>query len=93
MTDDGSTDQTLAILSGIHDQRLTIISDGKNRGISYRLNQQIDFAHGKYFMRMDGDDLMFPNRVKEQFASQPDVTIIDVQTATCDIDEFPTHIM
>lgn len=78
VTDDGSTDNTLGVLQSIHDPRLKVISDGENRGISYRLNQQIDLAHGFYFVRMDGDDLMFPNRVEEQLKFMQNHPEIDV---------------
>lgn len=78
VTDDGSTDNTLGVLRNIHDYRLKVISDGENRGISYRLNQQIDLAHGFYFVRMDGDDLMFPNRVEEQLRFMQDHPELDV---------------
>ena len=66
ITDDGSTDNTLSVLNDISDPRLKVLSDGENHGISYRLNQQIDLARGKYFARMDGDDIMFPDRIEKQ---------------------------
>ena len=66
VTDDGSTDETMDILRSIKDPRIRIVSDGENHGISYRLNQQINLARGKYFVRMDGDDLMMPDRLEKQ---------------------------
>lgn len=66
VTDDGSTDGTMEELNKFDDPRLKVISDGKNRGISYRLNQQIELAQGQYFCRMDGDDIMFPDRLERQ---------------------------
>lgn len=68
ITDDGSTDETVAIARSFSDPRITVLTDGVNRGISYRLNQQIDMAHGRYFFRMDSDDIMFPNRLEKQVA-------------------------
>lgn len=79
ITDDGSTDNTLEIISSFKDARIKIISDGQNRGISYRLNQQIDLARGKYFARMDADDIMFPDRIERQvryLVSHPEVDVI-----------------
>lgn len=64
ITDDGSSDNTLQIIKSYKDKRIKLISDGINRGISYRLNQQISLAKGKYFVRMDGDDIMFPERLR-----------------------------
>lgn len=79
ITDDGSTDETVAIARSFSDPRITVLTDGVNRGISYRLNQQIDLAHGRYFFRMDSDDIMFPDRLEKQVAyldANSDVSII-----------------
>lgn len=66
ITDDGSSDRSIEIIKSFKDSRIILIADGCNKGISYRLNQQIQIAKGKYFFRMDADDLMFPERVKTQ---------------------------
>lgn len=66
ITDDGSTDTTLEIVRSFDDPRIMVIADGTNRGISYRLNQQIDMARGRYFCRMDSDDIMLPERLQIQ---------------------------
>ena len=82
VTDDGSKDDTLNILNSIKDPRLIIVSDGNNRGIAYRLNQQIDMAKGKYFVRMDADDLMLPCRLEKQvevLSSKPEVDVVGGQ--------------
>jgi glycosyltransferase involved in cell wall biosynthesis len=67
LTDDGSTDNSLEIIRSFNDPRIILITDGRNRGISFRLNQQIALAKGKYFVRMDADDIMFPDRVMKQY--------------------------
>ena len=66
ITDDGSTDKSIEIINSLNDPRIKLISDGSNKGISYRLNQQVSLAKGKYFARMDADDIMFPNRLERQ---------------------------
>ena len=79
ITDDGSTDNTIEEVKKFNDPRIKLIVDGENRGISYRLNQQINLAKGKYFVRMDGDDLMFPDRVEKEVAyleRHPDVDVV-----------------
>ena len=79
ITDDGSTDNTVDEISKFNDPRIKLIVDGKNHGISYRLNQQIDMARGEYFVRMDGDDIMFPKRVEKQvkyLQEHPDVDVV-----------------
>ncbi len=79
ITDDGSTDKTVEMAHSFSDPRIKIITDGKNHGISYRLNQQIDLARGKYFVRMDADDIMLPDRIERQIAyltEHPEVDMI-----------------
>lgn len=87
ITDDGSTDNTVDEISKFNDPRIKLIVDGKNHGISYRLNQQIDMAKGEYFVRMDGDDLMFPTRVEElvkYLQGHPDVDVVGTEIVVID---------
>jgi glycosyltransferase involved in cell wall biosynthesis len=89
ITDDGSTDGTVEVIKQFNDPRIKLIVDGENRGISYRLNQQIDRARGKYFVRMDGDDIMFLNRIEEQvnyLETHPDVSVVSGQAVIIDDD-------
>ena len=64
--DDGSTDDGLHSLSQLDDVRIKIISDGRRKGLAYRLNEGIDISSGIYLARMDADDLAFPNRLSLQ---------------------------
>ncbi len=84
VTDDGSSDKTLEVLGKFNDPRLRVISDGANRGIAYRLNQQIDLAKGEYFARMDADDLMFPYRLEKEvefLENNPQVDVVGGEVA------------
>jgi len=95
ITDDGSTDRSLEIANSFTDDRIIIISEGLNRGISYRLNQQIDMARGKYFCRMDADDIMFPDRLKRQvefLEAHPDIDILGTQAVIIDESNHPVGI-
>ena len=88
ITDDGSTDCSLSIAQSFKDNRIKVISDGQNRGISYRLNQQIQLAKGEYFARMDADDIMHPKRIEEQvhfMMEHPQTDIVG--SAVCVIDD------
>lgn len=78
ITDDGSTDQSLKIVKSFNDPRIVLLTDDTNKGISYRLNQQIELAKGKYFFRMDGDDIMFPERLESQIGFMEQNPKIDV---------------
>ena len=67
LMDDGSTDRSVEIAKKyLSDSRIKLITDGENRGLPFRLNQQIALANGKYFARMDADDIMHPERIERQ---------------------------
>lgn len=68
LVNDGSTDGTLEILNQYQDKRIRVVNDGQNRGLIHRLNQMVSLAQGPYFVRMDADDVMFPNRLERQLA-------------------------
>lgn len=69
LIDDGSTDTSLSIANyyANQDQRIRVISDGKNQKLPFRLNQLILESSGNYITRMDADDVMHPERLKRQF--------------------------
>lgn len=66
VTDDGSTDRTLEVLQSFDDARIKIVHDGQHKGLAIRLNEQIAMAQGLYFVRMDADDIMLPERLERQ---------------------------
>ena len=68
LVDDGSTDNSLAIARSIDDPRVRVVSDGRNCGLSARLNQIAELAQGEFVARQDADDLMHPVRLAEQVA-------------------------
>ncbi len=79
VVDDGSSDATAEIIASFDDPRIVRISDGYNRGLPIRLNQAVAIARGKYFARMDADDLSFPDRLEKQVAyldAHPDVDLL-----------------
>lgn len=74
--DDGSTDNTLEIITSYKDNRLKLFSKGHNyiESLNFGLKQ----CSGKYIARMDADDIMHPNRLEIQYnlmESFPSVTI------------------
>lgn len=66
LIDDGSTDETSSVISAIKDPRIRYFSDGINKGLPARLNQAVNLAEGKYFARMDADDISYPERLARQ---------------------------
>ena len=71
IVDDGSTDATFDILSGIskRDSRVHLIRFLVNQGQSSALNAGIIAAKGKYVAFMDADDIAFPYRLEHQVAA------------------------
>lgn len=79
IVDDGSSDASADIIARFDDPRIVHILDGHNRGLPYRLNQMVAIAKGKYFARMDADDLSFPDRLEKQVAyleAHPEVDLL-----------------
>lgn len=66
LLDDGSVDGTLSIAQSFQDSRIRVIADGLNMNLPNRLNQSITMSQGKYFARMDGDDISYPERIQAQ---------------------------
>lgn len=85
LIDDGSTDDTLKIARSFDDSRIKVFSDGKNKQLPTRLNEAIARAQGRYFARMDGDDIAYPQRLEKQFRyleSRPEVDLVGAQVIT-----------
>lgn len=66
LIDDGSQDRTLEVACRFQDPRIKVVSGGCNQQLPSRLNQAIALSHGKYFARMDGDDVCYPERLQRQ---------------------------
>lgn len=68
IVDDGSTDRTLEILHSYSDSRMRIFSFEENKGIPTALNYGIDRARGEYIVKIDGDDIQYPERFEKQLS-------------------------
>jgi glycosyltransferase involved in cell wall biosynthesis len=68
--DDGSTDETPAILAAYaqREPRLRVLRQATNQGIAAALNAGIAAARGAYLARMDADDVSAPQRLEKQVA-------------------------
>lgn len=58
--------------------KIKYIRFGKNKGICESLNIGVQVCSNEYIFRMDSDDIMFPNRLKIQYAfmiSHPDAVV------------------
>ncbi|NOZ12653.1 MAG: glycosyltransferase [Acidobacteria bacterium] len=65
---DGSSDNTGEIIRKFqNDKRIQVIELPQSSGIVTALNTGLNSATGKYIARMDGDDIMHPERIRKQF--------------------------
>ena len=63
LVDDGSTDDTLAIIKSFDDSRIVLINQ-ENMGPGASRNNALKLASGKYVMYLDGDDWFSPDAVE-----------------------------
>jgi glycosyltransferase involved in cell wall biosynthesis len=80
IVNDGSTDQTLEIISNKaeKDARIKIISQ-ENMGLTRSLNRALNVASGEFIARMDGDDESVPDRFALQvhfLETHPDAVVV-----------------
>lgn len=74
VVDDGSEDETVAIVTGFGDPRIRLFRHERNEGIVQALNVGVGVARGELIARLDADDLSSPQRLGRQtsmFKSYP----------------------
>ena len=82
IVDDGSTDETPAILKDYaqKDTRIKIFTNPTNKGIAYSRQRGLDLARGKYVAIMDSDDWSLPDRLAKSVSFMADHPEIDAMT-------------
>jgi glycosyltransferase involved in cell wall biosynthesis len=70
LIDDGSTDDTLAMIKdyAANDKRIVVI-EKENTGLTDSLNAGLIIAKGEWIARLDSDDIALPNRLAVQISS------------------------
>jgi tetratricopeptide (TPR) repeat protein len=63
VVDDGSTDDTAAVVQSFHDDRIHYIYQ-ENRGLSAARNTGIDNSTAEYITYLDSDDLFLPMKIE-----------------------------
>ncbi len=66
IVNDGSTDDTEALIRSYSDPRIRIFSQ-ENQGVTGALNRGLQLARGKYIARFDADDICYPDRLAVQY--------------------------
>jgi hypothetical protein len=77
--DDGSTDNTREIALSFDDPRIIVTKGAENKRLPMRLNECVCRARGRFFARMDGDDIAYPQRLQcqlEYLQSHPEVDLV-----------------
>ena len=98
--DDASTDGAIDSIHDLKDPRIRVVHHTVNRGLAARLNEAVSLARGKYFARMDQDDISHPERLSRQLRfleAHPEIDIlgtrcvlIDGENRAVGVLEFPT---
>ena len=79
IVNDGSTDNSLEIIKSYDDNRIKILNNNTNQGLTKSLNIGLRHCSGKYIARMDADDFSMSSRIQMQYQfleSNPDIDII-----------------
>ena len=79
VVDDGSTDETPAVLESVADRRLRVVRSDRQRGLAGALNLGLDEVRGRRVARMDADDVAFPHwlaRVVARLDTTPRVVLV-----------------
>jgi glycosyltransferase involved in cell wall biosynthesis len=79
VVDDGSIDDTVAVLKSFQDARLKIFIRGENRGIVLTFEYAMRQASGDIIFLSDQDDVWCSNKVAkflEIFESEPQITLV-----------------
>ncbi|WP_242922468.1 glycosyltransferase family 2 protein [Pontibacter liquoris] len=77
--DDGSRDESVAIVQSYTDPRIRFYQNEQNLGISPTLNKGIELAAAPYIARMDADDISYPDRLQKQYdylLAHPDCAMV-----------------
>ena len=66
--DNGSSDQSGAIMASFNDPRIRLVREERTAVFAVRLNQAVALARGEFIARMDADDICFAERLSKQVA-------------------------
>lgn len=84
VVDNGSTDETQALLAGIRDARLVVAKHPVNREVSAAMNTALDKLRGEWVTRLDSDDEMVPEALSTMLRVPKEVDPrIDAITCNC----------
>ncbi len=90
---DCSTDTSRTIIVSYTDNRIKLIDNEINIGLTKSLNKGIDLAQGKYIARIDADDISLPKRLLKQVDFlDKNTEYVAVGSEAISIDEYGNEI-
>lgn len=92
--DDGSTDDTAALLATYTDPRIVLLRNPQNIGLTHSLNRGLEVLRGDYVARMDADDISLSDRFERQLAyldEHSEVGLVGCNMASIDADGNPLY--
>jgi len=66
IVDDASTDRSREVIQSVDDDRIELLVNETNQGLTYSLNHALEHASGEYIARQDADDISDPDRLERQ---------------------------
>lgn len=94
IVDDGSTDNTQAVITSFKDDRIKLFTHKVNKGVSAAYNLGLRNAEGFYIARMDSDDISVPDRLEKQMLyleSNPHISICGCWVKFMDSNKIIVH--
>lgn len=94
IVDDGSTDDSAAILDSYTDARMVRLKNERNIGLTESLNRGLAVVRGTYLTRMDADDISVPDRFERQFVflnAHPQVGMVGSNMTSIDAAGQPLY--
>lgn len=85
--DDKGGDNSVDIVRSIHDSRIRVLENDRNRGIAYATNVGLSHAQGKYIALMDDDDIAMKDRLQLEYdylEGHPDIDVVGAGDITVD---------
>ncbi|MCI8465137.1 MAG: glycosyltransferase [Lachnospiraceae bacterium] len=89
IVDDGSVDNTCEIVSSIQDERVRLIRNETNLGMTANWNKCVRETKGKYVKLLCADDVLYRDSLRKEMAAMlkhPDVALVVSDTALIDED-------
>ena len=86
---DASTDMSRSVITSYRDERIRLVDNERNLGLTGTLNKGLRLASGEIIARHDADDIAHPRRLEEQLQflrQHSDVVLVGSQSWVIDED-------